>query len=282
MIPLKPNVNNMHSANRNSHLGLAFWSLAAICLWNLNGVTALAFGQSQILSGIMLMLCLSIFGYNCNSLGGALGKSGRWFSACSVTYLAIAACTKFDRQYVISHGNSILIVIASAQATFVLVRQISLERFLGVLTFLAVMGAWTVFLSPYLGWMYASAKNSEAGSNVGRWMGFFANPNDTGIAGVYALSCCLTISCFTINRTRAHRFLPAIVFVLATGVVLTFSRSSMLSFAVVGIVFLLISVQRNRRTGLWMFCGAFFYLVAVVFFTEGYRQFQWSSDSGEN
>ena len=257
----------------------AYFVLGAICLWNLNGITALAFGQNRILSIVILLLGIYIINVARETYMVAMGRPGMWFTIAILVYLGIGASSRLDISLVISHVNSVFLVFATAVGT----RYIALRRGLGslmtIVTICSCLGAMTVYLSPFLGSLYARLESTQIIMAAGRWLGFFANPNETGMAGVYGLCAVLANSLLGGDeKTLIRKYTPVLVCILGLGILLTFSRGAMVAFGAVAIFYLLTSVQLSMSSIKMMIAGAVFLLASFVFFTHGYKYVEWTPE----
>lgn len=259
-------------------VSFAFWTMGAICLWNLNGMTALAFGQTRILSIAILGLGFYIISAVRGQFFAAMGAPGSWFVVSIAVYLGIGASSKLDLALVISHVNSVFLVFAGAVGTRYLAVRQGMPKFLTFAAVFASVGAMTVYLSPFLGSLYRKLETTQLVMAAGRWLGFFANPNETGMAGVYALCATLANSSVSGSDSRFRRYTPVIVCILGLGVLLTFSRGAMVAFAAVAILYMLTSVGLSMRSIKVFIGGTVLFSASFIFFTQGYKLFEWTPE----
>lgn len=262
----------------NRTLMLSYWGLAAICLWNLNGVTALAFGMTQILSVFILALGLFVFVRAKEPWITSLGRPGVWFVVAIAVYLGFGSVLNFEPRLIVSHVNSIFVVLAGAVGARHLAPRIGMQLFATYTAVFASVGALTVYLSPFLRPLYRNLESTEILINAGRWMGFFANPNETGMAGVYALACSLALFSILKPTSRIRRLLPFLIGLLAIGVFLTFSRGAMIGFAAISILYTLIAVKLTGQSIKLMIAAVLLVIGAFYFFTQGYKAFAWTPE----
>ncbi len=263
--------------SKDKYLELLYWVLASICLWNLNGITSLAFGESRRLSVFILLAGLGMLFKSSARVPLKLSRSATAYVVFCVSYLLIGGASHVDWEIVVSQLNSIFIVVAIAIGTAALVVSNGLRLFVFRLQLFSAVGALTVLLSPFLQDIYARNLTTQLISNVGRWPGFFANPNEAGMACVYSFMVC--IAAFQLSRNSKSKYISlALVVGLTVCVVLTFSRSSMLAFGIVGILYLGFSLEWNRKFVSGLFFG-FLMLVGVYwFFTQGYQYIDWDAE----
>lgn len=274
----RPMMHAGYFARPDRIVGLFFTVLACICLWNLNGITAVAFGISQMMSILILLCCVVIFFRTSNTAGRALGVAGTWFIAALCMYLAVGVLGNRDLGIFLNYFNSIIVVGASAMAGYHYATRNSAHRLLIILLFIAVMGACTVFLSPFLGGIYENTRTTQMVKAAGRWTGFFANPNETGFAGVYAFTLCLAVWLIPRGATSIKTILPFVCILLGIGVVLTFSRSSIIAFLAVGIGFAIFGVRIGRRAIWTLVIAVWVGAAGFWFFTSGYKNYEWKPE----
>ena len=258
--------------------GFCFSVIAIICLMNLNGILYVMFQIDRLASVIILVSGLLIVGRTMSLWNQCLGPAGKWFMAFLSLYIAIGETLKFDMGLIISYRNSMFLIFVTALVARDYARRNQTERFLSVLTIITVMGAFTVYLSPFLGSYYSNMSMLNRLQNAGRWMGFFANPNETGMAAVNGLVACLTIWSLPSGTTKLRKYLPLIVCGLAIGVVLTFSRGSMIAFALIGIGYALFTLRFDGRTVGTVIAGLFVFGGSYWFFTSGYKSYDWTNE----
>jgi hypothetical protein len=220
-------------------LQAGFWGMLAICLMNLNGVTAMIFNQTRLMSLVLLLFCSMILLDARTKFTNCIGRSCGTFFLFMTVYLTIGLLGNVEVDLFLSHLSSIIIVFASSVAAFVIAEERGGKAVMLPLTFFAIIGAGTVFLTPMLAPYYSNMKNTEGAMNAGRWLGFFANPNETGMASVIALMCYLTTYQLCRRTMVSKSILVAVVLFLSTAAFLTFSRGAILSFFIIAILHLI-------------------------------------------
>lgn len=253
----------------------SFWLLCIIGLWNLNGLTSMLFEANRLMSLAFLGLgCLILV--RSKQWGKSIGKSGMAFCGFIFLYLAIGAMVRPEVGMIVSHVNSVFIVGVSAIAS----RRIILSRgfpfFLKILLILTTLGAWTVFLTPFLGAAYNNLGNSRMNFHAGRWMGFFANPNSCGMAGVCGLATCLTGLTMNSREFPFKGTIPFIIAFLGVGVLLTFSRTAILLYGTLAMCYGALTFKMNKHTISILFGGILLIVTTFWFFTGGYENFDWA------
>jgi O-Antigen ligase len=262
----------------DSLVKLSFLTLSMICLWNLNGITAVAFGIFQLMSAAILLCSVVIFFRTAGVASRSLGVAGVWFIGALCMYLLVGVLGNRDRGLFFTYFNSIIVIGASALASYHYACRNHAYRMIVMLMVIAVMGAATVFLSPFLGSVYDNTKTTQMVKDAGRWTGFFANPNETGFAGVYAFGLCLSVWLMPGGTTRLKKYLPLICIVLGIGVVLTFSRSAIISFLALGIGFAIFGVRMGRRAVWTLVIAVWVGAAGYWFFTTGYKEYEWKPE----
>ena len=236
----------------------------------------MVYRTNRLMSLVLMALGLLIL-IRSSKWKAALGPTGIAFVVFILFYVGFASIVEANLSMAISHFNSIFLVVVSAIATRKIVLSRGFPDFLKVLLIIMVLGAWTVFLSPFLAPVYEMHRKTEMINRVGRWMGFFANPNSTGMAGVCALAVCLAGWTLDARSFKIKKYLPAVIAITGIGVMLTFSRSAILSFAVIGLGFAFFASKFNRQTLGAMFCALTILLVSIWFFSGGYENFKFSA-----
>jgi hypothetical protein len=260
----------------NFFLQVGFWGLLAICFMNLNGVTAMVLGQSRVMSVALLLCGLTILLNMRSQVQQCIGRSCKAFVLFMLVYLTLGMAGNSAFPMFVSHLNSIFIVVVGSVAAFELSRLNGAKAVMLPLAVFTTLGASTVFLTPILAPYYTRIKNSEMAMNAGRWLGFFANPNETGMAAVIALACCL-ITYQLYRRTMVSRLIMiSSVLILLLAVFLTFSRGAVLSFIAIGSLYLLSSKERHGSFLGIMIAASIGLTIAYWFFSAGYKDFQWT------
>lgn len=251
----------------------AYLTLAVICFWNLNGISFLILKQGQLFSIGMLICGLLILARAPRYIAGSMTPAMSAFLIFMVMYVGVGAIGNPDPRLVVTYGNASFLVVCSAVATRALVPRMGLGRFLGVTAVVLCLGSWTVFLSPFLFKYYASSGVAEMSSNAGRYIGFFANPNDAGMNADLAAAVCF--ACLTLPRKNSALLVSAIS-ITGLATVLTFSRSALLTLAGISIGYLAFTTQLRKRAAGMLFAGVILLGVSYWFFTSGYHLFDWT------
>lgn len=251
----------------------AYLILAATCFWNMNGISALVFKQGQIFSLVMLICGLIILARGARQIYSTLTPLLMTFLIFMTLFIGVGAISNPEPKYIITYCNTVFLVVCSALAVRVLVPRMGLTKFLGATTISLCMGAWTVFLSPLLFDYYRLSESAEISANAGRFLGFFTNPNNAGLAADMAAVACFAM--LTLPRKNSGLLITAIV-ITGFGAVLTFSRGALLTLAGIGIGYLGFTAQLGRRGIGVLISGMILLGVSYWFFTGGYEGFEWT------
>lgn len=240
--------------------------LGFICMLNLNGVVVMATGLSALTSAAIVVFCLAILLKSGVPVWVGLGSAGRAFASFSAIFLAIALVQKFDQSLLISHLGSILIVFAVTIGTRALYPNIPPRSSMLAVAIIASIGAYSVFLSPWLGSLYANTENAAAQGRVGRYLGFFANPNESGFACVMALAPLLAV--FTFPGAKRPYLIILAILATAAALILTFSRSAILIYVAVAATYF-VYCSNNRRVFPALTLAAFASVIAISLIWSG-------------
>ncbi len=275
-LPLQQPQTSVPVAKVNKLFIAMFVILGMTCLWNLNGITAIMFEMNRLMSIVILLSGLYLIFAAYASWSRGLGVAGWSFVLFLLTYLAIGFAVKQDVSMLISYLNSVFVIFAGAMVSYHFAQRGQTNKLLIILCVLAALGAYTIYLSPFLGDYYAQMQKLDRMARQGRWMGFFANPNDTGMAAVLAFVCSLSVWLISVKGIRFKKYLPPIVGFLALAAVLSFSRSAMVTFALLGVFVMVYSAGLGRRAIGTLMAGMFVFAMTYWFFTSGYKQYEWS------
>lgn len=206
----------------------AFYLMAIIILFNLNGMLYMLVGVLQLMTPF-LIICIGILTLNLHdkfTLG--LGSVGKIYAAVILAYLLIGFFAAINNSvepqvnYLVTNIIS-LITIASIAAFTYNFYSIHGRSFINPIFYMVLLSSCSIPLSPLLLLIY---KHPPA--EIARGFGFFANPNEGGILSVIGLGLLIA--------AKIPRYLKVIFYlVLLINTVLTFSKSSILLFGIVSI-----------------------------------------------
>ncbi len=256
-------------------LTYSFWAICIIGLWNINGLTAMMFKTNRIMSVAFLGFGLLVL-LRSNQWKKSIGRSGTAFIVFVLAYLSFATIIRHNTVLLIGHMNSIFIVVVSAVATRKIVQSKGLPYLMKWVLILTVLGALTVYLSPFMSSVYAKTEKLARFNAQGRWMGFFGNPNSTGMAGVAALGVCLAGWTLSSKEFPFKKYIPFLVAILGLGVLLTFCRSAIILYGGLGLAYALVTFKFNKQMLGVLFGAMVLVVLSVWFFTSGYKQYNWT------
>jgi len=271
-------VNKASASSRVNLVLIGYWGLCAICMMNLNGITALMFGMTRLMSIGILVFGLMILTMARCGIVDSLGRTGVMFIGFIAIYLSLGCIGNLEFDLLVSHLNTAFIVMSSSVGAKSVATTYGLRYALRPLVVFAFLGAVSVFMSPLLLPYYKLIRNAELVANAGRWLGFFANPNETGMASVISLACCLILSMVSASTIINRILTVASCITLGAAVFLTFSRGAMLTFFVVGALFLLLTATFNARSVQFFFVAAVLLMFSYWFFVFGYKSLEWSNE----
>lgn len=254
----------------------SFWTLCFVGLLNINGLTLMVFQASRIMSVVFLGLGLLILIRSAH-WRKSMGASGAAFFVFMFSYLFISSIVRIDVSLLIGQLGSCLIVLVCGVATRQIVLVRGLHYFMKWVLVLTVLGALTIYLSPFLESMYAKTPKIYKIYRKGRWLGFFQNPNWAGMACVCVLCPCLAGWKLRQRDFPIKKYIPFALAACGLAVLLTFSRSAIFLYGFVLVAFTAIKFRFDARMVLALIGASAGLVVFVWFFTSGYRQFEWSA-----
>ena len=213
---------------------LAFWMLAIIILFNLNGAVYLGFDKAQMFTPIIAICCLILIQacLHSVSLKKALGISGFLIVAALVSYLYMSCFMAFvnaswEKGYsagiVIGYLFSLIAIIAVAIGGRAVIRQAGPEPVLKAILVLLILDCILILASPILIDFYIP---DNLIFHEIRLCGLFTDPNGAGLIGCATIV--LALSFFSLKQHRKFAYLALTVGVLA--IIGTGSRIAIISF----------------------------------------------------
>ena len=232
----------------------AYWVLAVITLFNLNGLGQLGFGVEQLFSPLILACCLVLITALAKiSLQQALGIPGFLILSALTSYLVIGGLIGFLKGldsrpefhfYLLAYFKSIVVIAAAAFGSCALIRRIGVERLLKTLLMLLILSSATIAISSSFGYAYLITPES----NAFRFAGFFQNPNQAGLFGCLTLVLALSFLSFNLNRKMAYVALTLAALVIFG----SFSRGAIFVLIVVFAWILVKSVPARKAVTKWL------------------------------
>lgn len=232
-------------------VGLAFWTLGALCLLNATGIAEMGIGSTRTFSALTMLCCLvALAGLLRSRPREALGTPGLLLLSCLLSYVGVGLTVAILRgtefmamRYLKGSLFSMLVISAAAVGGCVLWRRLGGARLLtGVLLILAASCTLTL-ASP---WLWDILPNPPPEGTY-RLFGSFADPNDAAITACFAVVAALAL-------LRYGRFLILGYGVLLVGVVAvvgTLSRTAIIVLPIVMLsaLFAARGPQRRRLVG---------------------------------
>lgn len=254
-------------------VGLAFWTLGALCLLNASGIAAMGVGPPLAVSAVTVLACLlSLAGLSQTRPHEAVGTPGLLLLSCLVSYagigIVVATLNGTDAaamRYLQNALFSILIVAGAAVGGGVALRRLGATRLLMGITLLLAASCTLMLASP---WLWDILPNPPPEGTY-RLSGTFADPNEAAITASFAVVTALAL-------LRYGRFLTLGYGALLVGVaaaVATLSRTAIIALPIVMLVALFVArgPQRRRLVGA---LGIVAVAVAGVAMTVNVERFQ--------
>ena len=202
---------------------LAFWMLAIIILFNLNGAAYMGFGTTRMFTPIIAICCLILIQACLHSVSikKALGIPGFLIVAALVSYLYISCFMAFvnaswEKGYsagiVIGHLFSLIAIIAVAIGGRAVIRQAGPEPVLKAILVLLTLDCILILASPILIDFYIY--DNIPGTGTYRFFGLFLDPNGAGLIGCATFV--LALSFFNLKQHRKFAYLALTVSIVAT------------------------------------------------------------------
>lgn len=229
---------------------IAFFTMAFIIIFNLNGMLYMLLGVLQVMTPI-LILCIGVLTLNLypKFLKG-MGIVGQIYLCVILGYLlfgfaaVIYTGAEFKMTYIITNVISVITVMCIAAFTFG-VMEVRNNNLIKPLFYMVLLSTCSIPLSPILLQIYKVPP-----AEIARGFGFFANPNEGGILAVIGLGLLLAV--------RLPGYLKTLFYcVLLANAVLTFSKSAMLLFGMVSFAAFLTSSAVVKFRYSFVILGAF-------------------------
>jgi hypothetical protein len=257
---------------------VAYSLLAFVSILNLNGIATMAFGIERVFSAMYLIVTGFIvlrLWHRRIPLSSPL-KYYLWFMGLYIAF-GSAGTEKPEIlfQRVQTAAASAAITLAAYMASHELFKMFGVKRVAIQLTILLTVAASTVFLTPYFADVLYVHFDNRAWTIDGRASGFFANPNEAGIAACLAIAFALgTID--LVSSTRLTLALWSLTLLSTVVSVMSFSRAAI---AIVFAVFVLYTLRLARRGGkaaMRIIAGATVLFAGGWFLLSGWRSFDWT------
>lgn len=242
-----------------------FAGVGVITVCNLNAIGANMLGISQLFSPIILLLCVAGWFWSKGNLT-SLARTPIWPFFLAVTfYLMLGFASGMGQRDLrlipptFSIIASLLILATISSVTLALVAKGQTGALLMICYFLSLMATLSVFIPVvYPAWQQLMQTQDET-----RASGFFANPNEAGVAILYFIAFAFSIASYR----KQPIWIMAAIPVAAAAVFYTYSRSSILAmcFLIGTLSFLVFPIRRVVLSG-----GAIILAISIMFFMRSY------------
>lgn len=227
--------------------GYLMFTLSALILCNLNGLSGVYLGINAPFSPLILLLCVTIIGilgfrlsdYNKSFIFFVVGQLIFW----SVGFLASLYYFKMSKGLVLKTGRETFTTLVIFWTYYLYFKRLPDEQkrvlFFRQVLFLSVFTCSVGVLESQLGYTSAFVESDQQ-----RSLGFFGNPNETG------LQCNLTLllACYLFIKDKLSLVLFAGIATLSLlGAILTFSKSAAILSVLILIFFTLYNLFLFRR-----------------------------------
>ena len=254
-------------------VGLAFWTLGALCLLNASGIAAMGIGSPRAFSALTVLACLpALAALVRTGPREALGTPGLLLLSCLVSYTSIGIVVAIlngtepaAMRYLQNALFSILIVAGAAVGGRVALRRLGPTRLLMGVTLILAASCTLILASP---WLWDILPNPPLEGTY-RLSGTFRDPNNAAVAASFAVVTALAL-------LRYGRFLTLGYGVLLVGVAAVVATLSRTAVIVLPIVMLsaLFSARGPQRRRLAGALGIVAVAVAGVAMTVDVEMFQ--------
>ena len=251
---------------------LLFLGLLLTTLVDFNQLALMTTGIDSFLSPLMLLFCIGIFFCFEFRFGESLGRIRNSYLMLAIGHLTIGTLVAFVFSstevylvyyYIRLYAPSLLIVLACSLGAYHAAQVWGLLATVRVVFFVLSIHILGMILGAvYSDVLYSQRRSvsAQTGQEVrlteveGRQSGFFANPNETGMVMVFLAA--VGMVCL-VGEGRHKWIYVAGIACAAVGCLVTFSRSSILTFAIVIAVQLAIGRLLARWGVLLVAVGAF-------------------------
>ena len=244
MNPITESRNRRLSAPRPARL--AFWLVAVATLVNFNHLANMTVGTGWFITIGLTLCCVFLCLLVRIPLRQALGLPGFLIVATLISYLLIGLSVAFvtdtvwystDYTLPLRVGLAPLIVVATALGSSAALRRVGVERLLKVILAILAVTCILILATPLLvDHLYTLPLHLRDVSEIAsfRFIGTFANPNIAGTVGCYTVALALSL----LGSGRYGKFSMLALFLSSAAVILTFSRTALLTLILILLFFL--------------------------------------------
>ena len=225
---------------------LAFWLVAVATLVNFNHLANMTVGTGWFITIGLTLCCVFLCLIVRIPLRQALGLPGFLIVATLISYLLIGLSVELvtdtvwystDYTLPLRSGLATLIVVATALGSSAELRRVGVERLLKVILTILAVTCILILATPLLvDHLYTLPLHLRDVSYIAsfRFIGTFANPNMAGTVGCYTVALALSL----LGSGRYGKFSMLALFLSSAAVILTLSRTALLTLILILLFFL--------------------------------------------
>ena len=258
---------------------LVFWLVAIATQINLNHFFNMVVGSGWFVSLGLAICSIYLFLAVRIPFRLALGGPGYLVVASFISYLLIGLSVIFltGAAWHVLGGDytlpfriclSVMITVASGFGAWVVLQRIGMERLLARVLFIQAIACILILMTPWLiDHVYYSLSEGYQYLGSYRFMGSFKGSAAAGVMACYTVALALALS---LSAARYRMFAWGVVILGSVAAVVTFTRSAVVTLALLYLFFLWssVSIHRLRPTsaGVWILvtCMVVFFLLVVV------------------
>ena len=242
-----PQETRMEDSARDRLIALAFWTLGALCLLNLNDLVRMWIGVERAFSVLMLLCCLvALAGLLRSPPKEALGVPGALILGCIGSHVGIGILVAIlngtedqGSWYLMRYLGSALVIAAAAVGGGVAWRLVGGEKVMRRILVLLTASCALILASPWLLDFYRNPPRDGAY----RYFGSFSDPNEAALVACFAVVAGLTF----LRRGRPRILLYIALIVAIAAAVGTFSRTALIVLPLLFLDIVLVSRGSQRK-----------------------------------
>ena len=227
---------------------VAFWVACVICVIDLNDLTWMLTGVTQVFSVPLLLCCLvMLMGLLRVRLSDALGWPGILVLSALASYCGLGIVAAFvlgvdleldSGWYLVRHSSSFVLILGTAVGGRVLLESVGDERALRGLLVVLTGSCVVMMASPLL----MDVLENPPLEGEYRLFGAFSDPNMAALVASFGVVSALAL----LGSSRQHLLAYGALFATVTALVGTFSRTALVALPFVVLWAILSSRGRNR------------------------------------
>ena len=203
-----------------------FWILAVLTICNLNGVTQMLTGTSQIMSPLIFFSSIGCIITCRGGFNQYLEGPGKWFFGFFFAYLGLGILASFANDSKgLANGIAInlptpFIVMAGAACSWTFIRNNRKDELFSGLFLISLVATLSIFFSKYLSRLFIIDYKVAY-----RASGFFREPNEGGM-----MAClCLMLAFVMLRQSKNRKLMFVLIGVIYLACFLTFSKTAAVS-----------------------------------------------------